>query len=255
MRITLVSAPVRNGDVEFNVGNMEDCIEAHRGRTDLIVFGESCLQGFDSLCWDYRRDRETACTLESAVIGRLRSAAARSGVAVSFGFIEREGDRLFSSQLFIGSAGETVADFHRVSVGWKDCSQADEHYCEGSGFEKFAYRGLTFAIGLCGDLWTPGRPEEMQSLDSDVVLWPVWCNYSPDEWKNSARQEYAEQADLCGSNVLFVNPYCADEDAPDAATGGALHLSGGRVMAECEPGGSGGLTVEIPDEKDLTPVS
>ena len=85
----------------------------------------------------------------------------------------------------------------------------------------FCYAGKTFATALCGDLWTDGRPEEMNALNADVVLWPVWCDYTADEWNASARHEYAAQAALCGRNVLLVNPYCADPNAESRAAGAA----------------------------------
>ena len=56
MRLALASQPVRNGDVAWNVRCMEDVLRACSGRADTVVFGESVLQGFDCLRWDYARD-------------------------------------------------------------------------------------------------------------------------------------------------------------------------------------------------------
>ena len=103
----------------------------------------------------------------------------------------------------------------------------------------------SFAIGLCGDLWTDGRPEEMNALNSDVVLWPVWCDYKAGEWNNSIKHEYAEQAVLCGDSVLLVNPCCADPDAPDAASGGLAYFRNGRIVSELSAGNSGTMIVEV----------
>ena len=62
MRLALASQPVRNGDVAWNVRCMEDVLRACSGRADTVVFGESVLQGFDCLRWDYARD----CTVAAA---------------------------------------------------------------------------------------------------------------------------------------------------------------------------------------------
>ena len=150
---------------------------------------------------------------------------------------------LYSSQIFIGSDGEIVTVFHRVSIGWKEYDKTDDHYREGKHFEKFCYGGKSFAIGLCGDLWTDGRPEEMKALNSDVVLWPVWCDYKADEW--NIKHEYAEQAALCGDSVLLVNPCCADPDAPDVASGGLAYFRNGRIVSELSAGNSGTMIVEV----------
>ena len=165
--------------------------------------------------------------------------------AISFGFIERDGDALYSSCAFIGADGEIIHRFRRVSIGWKDYRKTDAHYREGTHFEKFTYGGKTFAIGLCGDLWTDGRPEEMHALDADVVLWPVWCDYRADEWNSTIKHEYAEQAQKCGRRVLLINPYCADENAADAAAGGAVDFRDGKIQAELPAGNSGMLMVTV----------
>ncbi len=245
MKIALASAAVKNRDIAFNIRAMIDAMEAACGEADLILFGESVLQGFDSLCWDYEIDKNMAVALTDAPIQRMCEAAKQCEIAVSFGFIERIDDILYSSQIFIGSDGEIETVFHRVSIGWKEFSKTDDHYREGNNFEKFRYSGKSFAIGLCGDLWTDGRPEEMKALNADVVLWPVWCDYNADEWNNSIKYEYAEQAGLCGGCVLLVNPYCADAAENDAAAGGAACFKNGSVIVDVPAGDSGILFVEV----------
>ena len=245
MKFTLASAPVKNRNIEFNIQAMIDAMNKIKDQADVIVFGESVLQGFDSLCWDYERDKHMAVSLEDAPIRRMCEAAKHCGIAVSFGFIERIEDALYSSQIFIGSDGEIVTVFHRVSIGWKEYSQTDDHYREGKHFKKFSYAGKSFAIGLCGDLWTVGRSEEMKALNVDVVLWPVWCDYKPDEWNSSIKYEYAEQAALCGDCVLLVNPYCADATEIDAAAGGVAYFKNGSISADMSSGNSGIIIVEI----------
>lgn len=245
MKIALSSAPVKNRNIEFTMQAMIDVMNKVGGQADVILFGESVLQGFDSLCWDYEKDKHMAIALTDAPIRRICEAAKQYGIAVSFGFIERIGDRLYSSQIFIGADGEIITVFHRVSVGWKEVGKADHHYREGQHFEKFCYGGKSFAIGLCGDLWTDGNPEKIKALNSDVVLWPVWCDYKADEWNNDIKYEYAEQAASCGDCVLLVNPYCADTEESDVAAGGAAWFTCGSIAAELPSGNSGTIVVEI----------
>lgn len=245
MKIALASAPVKNRNIEFNMQAMIDTIKKASGQADVILFGESVLQGFDCLCWDYETDKHMAVALTDAPIQRMCEAAREYGIAVSFGFIERIEDVLYSSQIFISSDGEIVNVFHRVSIGWKEYDKTDKHYREGKHFQEFRYGDKSFAVGLCGDLWTDGKPEEMKALDADIVLWPVWCDYNADEWNNSIKHKYAEQAVLCGDCVLLVNPYCADADESDAAAGGAACFKSGSIVAEMPSGNSEILTVEV----------
>ena len=57
--------------------------------------------------------------------------------------------------------------------------------------------------------------------------------------------EYAEQAALCGDCVLLVNPFCADADATDAATGGAVFFRNGGIATEIPAGNSEMMFVEV----------
>ena len=134
MKIALASEPVKNRNIEFNTQAMIEAMNKASGQADVILFGESVLQGFDCLCWDYEADKHMAVDLTDAHIQRMCEAAKQCGIAVSFGFIERIRDALYSSQIFIGSDGEIVTVFHRVSVGWKEFSKTDNHYQEGQHF-------------------------------------------------------------------------------------------------------------------------
>lgn len=245
MKIALASAPVKNLDIDFNLQAIVDAMATCSGKADLILFGESVLQGFDCLCWEYEKDCHTALALTDDPIKRLCAVAKEYKIAVSFGFIERGNEVLYSSQIFISADGQIVDVFHRVSIGWKEYTKTDDHYREGDFFKRFEYRGKIFAVGLCGDLWTDGRPEEMKALNADIVLWPVWCDYPAEEWNTTTKYEYAEQAQLCGDHVLFVNPFCADETEDDAAAGGAAYFNNGRIVEEAPCGKNGILIVEL----------
>lgn len=244
MKIALASSHVVTKDVRYNAASIVRTLEQCRGRADLAVFGESMLQGFESLTWDYDTDCRMALSVHDPLVLQIGRAAEQNRVAVSFGMIEKEGDALFSSQLVLSAQGERIHCFHRVSEGWKACGCTDSHYRQGNGFETFSYAGKTFCIGLCGDLWTEGRPEEMRRCHPDVVLWPVWCDFAPCEWNEKVKHEYAQQAALCGDLVLYVNPFCTDTFVSDAATGGAACFEKGRITAEIPAGSSGVLLVE-----------
>lgn len=245
MKIVLASAPVKNRDVSFNLQAMTEAIAQWGGKADLIVFGEAALHGFECMCWNYETDRQAAVDLTDEPVVLLQSAAKEHAIAACFGLIERAENALYSSQIFIGRDGAIVHRFRRVSQGWKEYWHTDSHYQEGKGFARFSYGDRSFAIALCGDLWTEGRPEEMMALSPDLVLWPVWCDFKPAEWNGKVKYEYASQAALCGRNVLLVNPFCADLDASDLAPGGAVWFQDGTIRAEALPGTAGALIVEV----------
>lgn len=245
MNIGLASVPVVTRDIQGNAAAMEAAMEQHRGSCDLMVFGESALQGFECLTWDYETDRHMAMAQDAPPILQMRRAARKFGMGVSFGYVERVNERLFSSQIVIDKYGGVVHNFHRVSVGWKAYWRTDQHYCEGHEFEVFCYGDKKFSIALCGDLWTEGRPEEMKKCGPDVVLWPVWCDFPSEEWNRTVKYEYAQQAAYCGECVLYVNPFCVDIHVGDAATGGAAYFHRGGIAAELPAGKPGVLIVSL----------
>ena len=245
MKIALASAPVIDREIEKNKAAMLRDIERCSGKADLVLFGESVLQGFNSLCWQYETDRQMAVSQQDDAVRELREAAKRCQIAVSFGYIEKAGEALYSSQMVAGPSGEILYHYRRVSVGWKEYKRTDAHYREGAHFGTFCFQGKKVSVALCGDLWTEGRPAEMRSLHADLVLWPVWCDFPADEWNQTVKYEYARQAALCGERVLFVNPYCATPGLTDGAAGGAAYFRGGQIVKEAPAGHSGILIVEV----------
>ena len=121
MMITLAAVGFRNGDITYNKDKIKTVIRDHGYKqADLILFGETFLQGFDSLSWNYESDKNIAVKTNDPVIDEIRKTAKEYSVAVSFGYIEKAEDSLFSSQLTVGKDGEILDKFRRVSIGWKE---------------------------------------------------------------------------------------------------------------------------------------
>jgi N-carbamoylputrescine amidase len=245
MKIALACAPAIDRNIEANISSMISTIKSCANHNDLIVFGETALQGFDCLEWNYVSDRHMAAAKTDDSVLQICRAAAFYRTAVSFGCIEKDGEALYSSQLFIDDRGIIINDFHRVSRGWKDYKKTDQHYQEGISFSPFIYKNRSIAVGLCGDLWEENRPQEMKELSVNIVLWPVWCDYKKDEWNQSIKYEYAKQAGLCGDHVLLVNPYCIADESEERACGGAVYFNQGIIQKELPAGRKGILSMEI----------
>ena len=243
MRIALASQSFKNNDVQHNLQVILHSVEALAESADVILFGETFLQGFDSLCWEYEKDKTVALSQEDEVIGCIRAAAKQWGVAVCFGYVERAGEALYSSQLFIGADGGIKENFRRVSPGWKE-PVADDHYKEGAHFETFTYGGKSFAIALCGDLWDVTAPRFHQG--QEITFWPVYIDFSREEWygEENERQQYAEKAAEFGGDVLLINS--VSEEGHGCALGGCYHFAGGQIAAELPLGSEGLLLVDLP---------
>ena len=236
MRIGLVSYRCKNRDVSFNISQIEKAMINCAGKADVLCFGEAFLQGFDCLCWDYEVDRSTAVELSSEVFAELRDLTVRYGVSLITGYIEKDRDKLYSSCVVI-SDGEIIHNYRRISKGWKEYSKTDGHYCEGTDTSPFKLNGENINIALCGDLWD--FPEKFSA--TDLLIWPVYVSFTPDEWKKGLLDEYAAQAALAAKDVLMVNPL----DGDPVNHGGSFHFRDGQTAASIPFDEEGILIVSI----------
>ena len=221
-----------------------DELKENSGKVDLILFGETFLQGFEALDWKYETDQHMALSVSDSNIQTIQKAAEENALAVSFGFLEKAEDKIYSSQLTIGADGNILNLFRRVSKGWRE-SFTDEHYAEGDMFTKFEYLGNTFSIGLCGDLWDEKNVMQIKKLRADVVLWPVYTDFSAKEWNKEMKYEYAAQSKKIGRQVLLVNSVSLSGNEEELAKGGAVCFLDGQIKEELPAGKEGVLMVQV----------
>lgn len=244
MKISLLSYEFINNNVKKNLGTIIDALQkANEEKVDLVVFGECFLQGFDSLQWDYENDQNIAFFLSSYEIRCIRTICRRCHVACAFGYFERCEKYIFSSYLFVGKDGDIVSNYQRRSVGWKEVNLCDEHYREGNAFEIFQYDGLRFACALCGDLWHDELLEQMSRLEVDVILWPIYVNFTAEQWK-SEKEEYRKRVACLKPYVLLVNSYTKNP----LSEGGSFVYKDGHILMEGNRGMPDKITVEIHSE-------
>ncbi len=236
MLIGLVSYQCKNRNTAFNMKQIELAMQRSKGKADLLCFGEAFLQGFDALCWDYETDKAIALDISSETISQLRSWTIQYGISLIVGYIEKDEERLYSSCVVI-SNGEIVHNYRRISKGWKEYLITDRHYCEGNETGAFHLLGKEITIALCGDLWD--YPDRFRT--DHFLIWPVYVNYTIDEWNQGALDDYAKQAALAADNVLMINPI----DHEPVNHGGAFHFHNGKICARIPFDREGILIVEI----------
>lgn len=219
MNIAMVSYEFINGDISFNLKQIEKAMRAVSDRADLLCFGESFLQGFDSLSWNYDHDSRIAIEQDSTVMKSICSMTVTYGVDVSFGYFEKDAEKIYSSYAVIEN-GRIIHNYRRISSGWKE-SFADEHYGQGTSVEDFVYKDRSFRIALCGDLWDHS---EMFKTDA-VLIWPVYVNFTLEEWENEEK-EYAAKASEVADLALMINSITKEP----AAHGGAFIFKDGELF-------------------------
>lgn len=235
MKIGLASYEFINRNIPFNVAQMEKAMKAASGKVDLLCFGEAFLQGFDALDWKYESDRSMAVAPDSPVMEQICRMAARYGVDLLFGYLEKSGDAIYSSCAVVVD-GKPAWNYRRISRGWKEYRLTDGHYREGGQAREFLYRGRSILIALCGDLWD--FPERFRT--DGLLIWPVYLNFTEEEWAGY-EAEYAEQAQLAAHETLMVGSLSHEPEA----CGGAFHFVDGKIKEKLEFHKEGILIVEI----------
>ena len=238
MKIALASAPFENNNIPYNLSQLEQFARRAAGMgAQLVCFGETFVQGFDSLCWKYEQDSEVALSLSSPTMQKLCQLSDEVGIDLLFDYIEWEDDRLYSSCALIQD-GKILQNYRRLSRGWKEFRITDEHYCEGDVAQPFLYRGRRCLIALCGDLWD--LPERFD-CGEEILFWPVYVNFKQSDWQDSVRASYIQQAAKIPCDVLLINSLSKNPDA----FGGCYHFRSGAVLDALEYGNEGLLVVEL----------
>lgn len=216
MKIGLVVAKTQDNQTQKNMRTIIKLIDKYQDH-DLILFSEAFLQGFNSLSWDYEIDKNIAVSVDSPEITQIREAAQNKNSA-GFGFLESYENKIYCSYIIIGKDSQTIDLYRRVSIGWKEYSKTDSHYCEGTKFHSFTFNGKKMATALCGDLWDDFNIKRINNLKASLILWPVHLDYSKEQWELE-RRDYLDQMAKINCPIALVN------DISEFSRGGAIFFN------------------------------
>jgi len=243
MKIGLATAAFINGNVAENTKTIKEYMkQAQSESVDLLLFGESFLQGFDSLTWNPEVDLQIAIEKDDELIQKLRNYCGELGVALGFGYMEKYQNKIYCSYLIFDCNENEINNYRRASSGWKVPTANPDIYQEGEQLGVFEYQGRKFTTGLCGDFWDDQLVARIP-VDTEIVLWPNFRTFDKDVWITEEFDEYVEQAKKFASNVLFINSICYDEGL--VAHGGAFAVVDGELKYHQNIDEAGILICEI----------
>src|SRR5699024_1871790 len=150
-------------------------------------------------------------SIDSPAIKQIQSYCSRFSLGIGFGYIELDKDNLYSSFMVVEKNGKTIDNYRRISPGWKE-QIANEYYIEGKNFQTFKFENKNFVSAICGDLWYDENIKKLHNLSFDYVLWPNYNSYSIEYWEDTAKNEYAQRAEIIGENVLWFNSHNNNDD-------------------------------------------
>lgn len=231
MKIALASARMIDRGIESNLTQMDVLMDQVGALgADLICCGEMFLRGFNCLTWNFAEASRIACSVRSAPFVRIGRMSREKGIDVLFGFVERDGERLFSSCALV-EKGVLTQMYRRISRGWKEYRRTDAHCCEGDAPSTFVYRGKRCAMALCGDL--RDFPERF-ALGQKLLFRPVYISYMLQQWVEEPRRNtFCRRGNAAGACSCAIP--CA------SATPGAAPRSLQRRIAAHLPVGQEGL--------------
>ena len=108
MKCALAAMGFIDGDIQYNKSVIIDTMKNYSDTADIVIFGEAFLQGFYCADFNVEHDEKIAVSRNDSIITEICSAAEEYKLAVSFGFIEKEGDLFYSSQLTVDQAGKVI---------------------------------------------------------------------------------------------------------------------------------------------------
>lgn len=165
IRIALAQYRFPVGDIE---GNSEKIIQiatqAHVQGADMVVFPELTITGYppeDLLL------RPSLDIRVSEGIARIRQA--NIPIAIVFGYPERIGDKLFNKSMVI-YAGETLADYSKQHLPNYQVFDEKRYFQKGTETCTFEYKGATFAMTICEDIWYEGPARRAYEAGAQINI-------------------------------------------------------------------------------------
>ncbi len=226
MKIALASVQFINNDINHNKNQILKYMNlAKENNSDLVCFGESFLQGFDGLNWNYNNDINIAIEIFDNIINEILNYSKEINIDVIFGYFEKDKNNIYSSCLFIEN-GSIKYNYRRISKGWKVVSKTNEYYKEGDEIKVINYKSKNIVIALCGDLWD--CPDKFK-LNQDITIWPVYVNFTKEEW-NEELEDYTKQANKVSNKTLLINSISNNPKS----LGGSFYFKNGLVEDKLE---------------------
>jgi omega-amidase len=139
------------GDVSSNIAKMRDfCARAKKEGAELIVFPEASDTGYSM---PVIRDLATPWT--EGAVPALQEMAKEFSFTIVGGVSERDGDRVYNSQVFIDPRGNILASYRKTHLFVLAPNDESSCYTPGDKFVSVAADGFKFGLSICYDLRFP----------------------------------------------------------------------------------------------------
>lgn len=163
-RIRLYQSTCRDGDLRLNTQRALQAIAESAGKTDLLVFPETFLQGFPVV----GNIAELAIAISGTVISSLRQAACQAGISIVIGFAELDDERFFNTALLIDERGKICLKYRKSHLYLSDQGVFEP----GDEFPVCEWHGICVGILICFDIEFPEVARMLALKGADLIVVP-----------------------------------------------------------------------------------
>ena len=148
--------------------------EAKEGDADLVLFPECSLTGYDP-----ERSKELALPRESGYVKDIENAADELGLAVCFGFMERDENGLYICQEFYYMGSRTL--YRKTHLATRE----EEFFKEGNDFPQAGYKTITTGMQICWESHIPQISTVYRKKGAQLLLFPYASGMSGEKCKTN----------------------------------------------------------------------
>lgn len=169
-RVRIHQMSVSRLKIRKNVKFVCKAIKADAGVSDVLLFPECALNGYDLSA---EETHASALQLDSSHVRKIRDATRRHLATVVFGMLERDGDSVYNSAVVIQS-GKIIQVYRKIHLPFMG---VDQFVVAGKRIEApFEVNGVRFGVGICYDYRFPEfcRIHALRGADCMLLItnWP-----------------------------------------------------------------------------------
>lgn len=174
MRVTVVDFAAAYGDKEQNLQRMEQVLERCAGKTDLVLFPELCLTGYENqreVPWAEKMQVRLAEEVPGSATERLGALCRGLGIWTVFGLPVRRGGRVKNGAAVVSPRGETWC-YEKMHLPGEEPDWADP----GAAPLVVPTPWGKLGVAICYDVYKfPELVRHVRSRGAALVLNPTAC--------------------------------------------------------------------------------
>ena len=151
MKIAAAQITCALGDLAANIAKIREfCARAKKQGVELIVFPEASDTGYSMPVIS-----QHATPWTEGAVPALQEMAKELSLTIVAGVSERDGDRVYNSQVFIDPNGKMIASYRKTHLFVLAPNDESSCYTPGDKFVSVAAAGFNFGLSICYDLRFP----------------------------------------------------------------------------------------------------